>query len=453
MDIDSVGHGVETVAVTRVGSSATTTALQANASMGATYLSLRSAKGLAVGSKLIIGNSAHQDEATITAVKATGVDFTPALAHEHTEGQEVKSPGTGLDLGTPLRFNHSANLPFSDRGTGISFKPATAFAHSSNEPIQALGSGIELDSPLAREHPINAAVRDPSVAIAGYQGKPEPNQWFGGPALTTRDALLGRFDVSIRAGSMVLRNASDLVVDSLNYGDLVDPWAAEGYQAASGPNDGGCYVLAPGYAEGFQAAAAAAAATNTSSGRFPDGAGKDSNCTDFRTQTSAPLAAAANAGATNIKVANVRGFQVGRKITIDPGANAETRVVAAVGTVGATTVDTVTSIGATVIKVADAVSFKDGQHITIGAGANSEKAIVKTKGVIPVWRSGADTITVAAPLTHAHQAGAQVSGSGITLTSALTEPHAKGAQVYGEAPTPGAPNRYLRKRRPDGPMK
>ena len=33
---------------------------------------------------------------------------------------------------------------------------------------------------------------------------------------------------------MVLRDASGLVVDSLNYGGLVDPWAAEGYQAASG---------------------------------------------------------------------------------------------------------------------------------------------------------------------------------------------------------------------------
>ena len=95
-------------------------------------------------------------------------------------------------------------------------------AHSSNEPIQALGSGIKLDGPLTKDYPINTEVRDPSVANAGYQGKPEPNQWFGGPALTISDALLGRFDVSIRAGSMVLRNASGLVVDSLNYGGLVD---------------------------------------------------------------------------------------------------------------------------------------------------------------------------------------------------------------------------------------
>ncbi len=33
---------------------------------------------------------------------------------------------------------------------------------------------------------------------------------------------------------MVLRDAAGLVVDSLNYGLLVDPWAAEGYQGVSG---------------------------------------------------------------------------------------------------------------------------------------------------------------------------------------------------------------------------
>ncbi len=445
LDIDSVGHGIETVTVTHVGSSTTSTALQTYASIGATSISVRSTKGLAVGSQLIIGDLAHQDKATITAVKATGVDLTPALAHAHAEDQEVRSPGTGLDLATPLRFNHSANLPFSDRGTGISFKPATAFAHSSNEPIQALGSGIKLGSSLTKDHPISTAVRDPLVVTAGYQGKPEPNQWFGGPALTIRDALLGRFDVSVRAGSMVLRNASGLVVDSLNYGGLIDPWAAEGYQAASGPNQGGCYVLAPSYAEGFKAAAVAAAATNTSSGRYPDGADTDSNCTDFRTQTSATLSAAASAGAINIKVADVRGFDVGKKVTIGAGANVETRIIAAVGTAGATTVSNATSVGTTVLKVADAMSFKDGQHITIGTGANSEKAVIKTTGIIPVWRSGADTITVSAPLTHAYEPGAQVSGSGITLTMALNKPHAEGAQVYGEAPTPGAPNYYSRR--------
>src|SRR5207302_10624942 len=123
-------------------------------------------------------------------------------------------------------------------------RPAAAFAHSSNEPVLPLGTGITLDSPLAKEHAIDAVVRDAVVTTAGYQGTPAPNQWFGGPALSTA------------AGSMVLRDAAGLVVDSLNYGLLVDPWASEGYQSASGTGQSGCRVTSPGVAGGFGPAAA-----------------------------------------------------------------------------------------------------------------------------------------------------------------------------------------------------
>ena len=103
---------------------------------------------------MTVGTPANQETVTITAVGAaspagTSIDFTPALAKAHLNREFVVAQGTGLDLAAPLKFNHAANLPFSDRGTGISFKPATAFAHSSNEPVQPLGTGITLDSPLA----------------------------------------------------------------------------------------------------------------------------------------------------------------------------------------------------------------------------------------------------------------------------------------------------------------
>ena len=159
------------------------------------------------------------------------IDFKPALAKPHVASEWVVSPGTGLDLAAPLKFNHAADLPFSDRGTGISFEPATAFADSSNEPIQALGTGITLDKPLAKDHSINATLRDDAVKTAGYQETPAPNQWFGGPELITRSPLFGR-TLDIEEGSMVLQDASGVVADSLNYGSLVDPWAAKGYQAA-----------------------------------------------------------------------------------------------------------------------------------------------------------------------------------------------------------------------------
>jgi hypothetical protein len=184
------------------------------------------------------------DNVTVTAVGTAGAN------------------GTGITIAAPLQFDHSSNLPYSVRGTGISFTPATAFAHSSNEPVQALGSGITIDHPLGNNHAINTPVRDAQVTTAGYQGTPAPDLWFGGPALAN-------------SGSMVLRDGHTLIVDSLNYGLLVDPWLAEGYQANSGSGQSGCRVGSPGSGAG----------AGRSANRFPNGTDTDSNCTDFLTST------------------------------------------------------------------------------------------------------------------------------------------------------------------------
>jgi alpha-L-arabinofuranosidase B-like protein len=74
---------------------------------------------------------------------------------------------------------------------------------------------------------------------------------------------------------MVLRDARGLVADSLNYGLLVDPWAAEGDQSGTGA---GCTVATPGLAAG----------DGKSASRFPDGADTDSNCADFITSDPTP---------------------------------------------------------------------------------------------------------------------------------------------------------------------
>ncbi len=445
LDIDSVGHGIETVTVTKVGTPASRTRLAANASSGATNIKVGNVRAFKVGEKMTVGSPADWTTVTITTVGSagptgSGVDFTPALTRAYPREAQVVDQGTGLDLAAPLRFHHADNLPFSDRGTGISFQPATAFAHSSNEPVLPLGTGIKLDSPLANNHAINAAVGDAAVTTAGYQGAPKPNQWFGGPELATSETLFGRFTITLREGSIVLRNASNLVVDSLNYGGLVDPWAAEGYEAASGPDERGCYAPSPGEALGFGPAAAAASATNTSAGRFPDGTDTDSNCIDFLTQAAATLSAASAPGATNLKVGSVKGFESGQKVMIDTGANLETATIATVGTAGAATVQSPTIVGATLVPVDNAIGLHRGETITIGSGANSETAVIaSTRGF------RATGIDVTAPLAHAHAAGEQVSGTGITLTAPLSRPHAKGVQISDNVPTPGDPNHYDRK--------
>ena len=440
LDIDSVGHGIETVTVARVGTQAHRTNLSARASAGASNIKVRNTIGFAVGDKIIVGTPANRQTVTVSAIGAasptgTDLDFTPALTQAHIGDETVVAPGTGLDLTAPLKFNHAANLPFSDRGTGITFEPATAVARSSNEPIQPLGSGIQLDSPLANAHEINAVVRDAAVKTAGYQGTPAPNQWFGGPEFTTDILLFGRFNISVREGAMVLRDASGLVVDSLNYGGLVDPWAAEGYQATSGPGQGGCHAPAPGPAGGFRQAATVA--MNQSAGRFPDGTDTGSNCADFLGQAAATLSESAEAGATNIKVSSVEGFQAGEKVIIDTGANVEDAVIATVGTAGGTTMSAATDVGATSIPVSDPSGFGSGQTISVDSGENSETAVI-----ISIRRFGGTPMIMVSPLAHAHAAGAKVSGTGITFTAALTRAHAGGAQVSDNIPTPGAPNRY-----------
>ncbi|MGA8532389.1 MAG: arabinofuranosidase catalytic domain-containing protein [Acidobacteriaceae bacterium] len=443
LDIDSLGHGIETVTVKRIGTSASRTNLSANAGAGVTNIKVRSVMGFAVGDRIAIGTPVNQQTVSITGVgtpdaTGTGIDFTPALNQSHISDEDVVAAGTGLDLAAPLKFSHAANLPFSDRGTGISFQPATSFARSSNEPVQALGTGITLESPLASDHAINAVVRDAGVTTAGYQGTPAPNQWFGGPELAVNTPFFDR-RITRREGSLVLRDPSGLVIDSLNYGGLVDPWAAEGYQALSGSQHNGCYVTAPGWDAFVWPPAPTAGVSNTSAGRFPDGRDTDSNCNDFLTSPSTILSAASPAGATNIKVASVEGFEPGQPIRIDSSASIETAVIATVGTAGATTTDSATSAGANVIRVAGVTGFSDGQTITIDSGANAETAVVTS-----IRRFGSTAITIAVPLTHTHPAGTPVSGTGIILTAPLHREHANGAPVTGSISTPGSPNHYFR---------
>ena len=183
LDIDSPGHGIEIVTVTGVGTRANQTNLTEGVSAGATKIHVRRATGFNPGDKITIGTPASKELVTVSSVDRGGrnggeITFAPGLAQKHGRDEWVVAPGTGLDLAAPLRFNHAANLPFSDRGTGVSFAPATHFVHESDEPVQALGTGIILDQPLEKNHAINSAVRDDKVTTAGYQGDAKPDQWF-----------------------------------------------------------------------------------------------------------------------------------------------------------------------------------------------------------------------------------------------------------------------------------
>ena len=137
----------EVVTVTAVGKPGTQAWLTADAKAGDTNIKVSSVANISVGDKirLDIDSVGHGIE-TVTVTNVGTQSARNAFNGPLNDAQL----GTGLDLAEPLKFNHSANMPFSVRGTGISFQPATAFAHSSNEPLLPLGTGITLDKPLAK---------------------------------------------------------------------------------------------------------------------------------------------------------------------------------------------------------------------------------------------------------------------------------------------------------------
>jgi hypothetical protein len=450
LDIDSADHGIDTVTVRHVGTAARRTSLARDAAAGATTIVVHGAIGFPTPKhvdytpgKAVIGAPGSLETVEIVSVEGTPgghltLAISPALRESHVANEPFVEPGTGLDLAAPLKYGHAANLPFSVRGTGICFTPATRHPHSSNEPVRPAGSGIVLDRALARAHDTDAVVRVDTVTTAGFQGTPD--QWFGGPVL------------SREAGSMVLRDAAGHVVDSLNYGDLVDPWASGGFRGAAG-KAATCHAGAPGIPSvetgqrglpgiPFSGAVGQVDATRGSTGRYPDGQDSDNDCTDFVTSASVRTGAAA-AGAMRIAVDSVAHFSPGKAVVVDAGGAAETLTVATVGSPGLTRLAVPEDKGATVVRVGDARGFTVGQAVIIGSGADEENGIVAA--VETGWRSG--KLTLQAPLARAHDAGASVSGTGIAFTSPLTKVHPAGMSMTatGDLATPGAPNHYVRR--------
>jgi len=432
----------EIVTITEVGKAGTQAYLSKDAKVGDTNIKVSSVANISVGDKirLDIDSKGHGIE-TVTVTKVGTQSVRNTLNGSLANNED---PGTGLELSEPLKFDHSANIPFSVKGTGITFEPATKFAHSSNEPVLALVSSITLDQPLSNNHGIDTVIRDAKVTTAGYQGTKAPDQWFGGPAL------------SASAGNMVLRDADGNVVDGLNYGGLVDPWASEGYQATSGAGQSGCFVASPGAAgRGGRGQVAPTSQPNRSAGRYPDGVDTDSNCKDFNLQSVISLSTSAVAGANNIKVNSVSGFVQGQSIIIGSVANNETAVIASVGTSGGTALASAARAGSKVILVSGIEGFSAGQTIVIDNGTKQETAVVVALAAAP-RRFGAprggnvalpsDTIKITMPLKFGHAVGSEAAGSGISFTAPLSKSYDRGTLVAGSIPTPGEPNQYTAKK-------
>jgi hypothetical protein len=125
-----IGGNYEVATITMVGKAATQTTLSAAAVAGSGNIKVAANANMMVGDNLTVGTGRQKEIVKITNIGSTGTN------------------GTGVDLTSPLKFNHMSGVDVSDMGTGISFTPATRFSHVSGDAVQALGSGITLDGPL-----------------------------------------------------------------------------------------------------------------------------------------------------------------------------------------------------------------------------------------------------------------------------------------------------------------
>ncbi len=307
----------EVVTVTSVGKPGTQAYLAYDARPGDTNIKVSSVENISVGDviRLDIDSEGHG----IEYVKVTKVGTASSVSPGRGP-MSLAEAGTGLDIEEPLKFFHSANMPFSCNGSGISFTPASKYDHSSNEPVLALIYEIELNEPLKQHHPIDEIISDASVVEAGYQGNRPADQLFGGPALG-------------RMGNMALYDASGNVVDCLNWGTVVDPMLSEGFHGQSGLDEYGNYIHLRVEPEnrGWMSAGPVSVMPDLSTGRYPDGSDSDDNMADFKFQLSTNLQEAAPAGAQQIVIAETPGIRIGHRFYLGSGADCEEVRVALIG--------------------------------------------------------------------------------------------------------------------------
>ena len=414
----------EVVTVTEVGKPGTQGYLSMDAKPGDTNIKVSSTANISVGDKirLDIASEGHGIETvTVTAVGTPSARNTLNGALRPDE-----DAGTGLDIAEPIKYFHSSNMPYSVNGTGITFEPATKYAHYSNEPVLALCFSIELEQTLKSAHAINEPVQ---AGTTGFSGTPD--LLFGGPAL------------SESAGNITLRDAKGNVADALNYGLVVDPFLAEGYQADSGLEEDGNFVKAPYPARrgfgGFGLGGLQMQTASLSAGRFPDGADLDDNKNDFRVQRALNLLMPVGPGMTNIKVSSVDGLVEGGPIVV---GNSEVLTVAKIGTPGATLLQGTAAPGAKKIAVVSAQNFIPGQQVLVGDEIAEVAEAIVPRGWWMPREQQVNQLVLVSPLRKSHRDGEPVVGTGVTLSGPLQAAYPAGAAVSSAKPTPGSANQY-----------
>ena len=250
---------------------------------------------------------------------------------------------------------------------------------------------------------------------------------------------------------MVLRDAAGLVVDSLNYGGLVDPWAAEGYQGTS-PGSGSCVAAPSAGGRRLRRAGRSGRRARSERGPLPGRRRHRQQLQRFPVADRHRLWRLIRPPARTISkspawqtLPPARRLLLIRARTARPPSSRRLARRAAPRWALPPTWARPLSLSPARQALAPArpspltVARTSRRRLSPPSPAAVAVAGAALAAVGWRWRQ---PITVAAPLTIAHAVGAQVSGTGITFTTALTKAHASGAQVGSSGPTPGAPNQF-----------
>ena len=255
LDIDSVGHGIETVTVTSVGTEATPDQSHGGCERRRDpYQGPQRRSGFAVGDKITVGTPANKETVTVTAVGSAG----PARRQHRLYAGPRQGPhrrrvggrsGHGPRPGRSAQVQPCGQPSLQRSGNGHQLRAGDGLCPFEQRARSGAWHRHHARQPLAKDHAINAVVRDAAVTTAGYQGTPAPNQWFGGPELTTRFR-----SSAAPSPSRGQHGAARRLRPGCRQPQLRRPRRPMGRRGLPGrlrTEQSGCYVPAPGAAGGF----------------------------------------------------------------------------------------------------------------------------------------------------------------------------------------------------------
>lgn len=380
------GANLEVRTVSTVGTAATTTRLFSAAGAGDTNVKVTSVAGLTAGAEVDIDPGPGQEHVTLTAVGTAGVNSTVAAGN--------------VTSGTPVPSLTGANWIWNVAGATGGTPAGTIYLRKTFEvadPAAVASAVVRVNADDGHATYVNGTLVSSSAGAN--------NAW--------RTSQISDIKPLLVAGTNVIALAP------FNNGDAGSVIAAAEIGGTRIVTDASWRALAG-------TPASPPAGWNTPG--FDDSSWQAANVTGAYGIAPWNLNITEPAGPTTLRVASVAGFVAGDTVTVDSGANLETKVIQAVGTAGATGSGLTLTTPLTVIHAVGAPVLNVSRP---GTGITFTPALASPHDALVTIAAPGTGITFSPGLDLTHAAGASIrgAGSGISFTPALIAAHAVGATV------------------------